>query len=95
MSQSPLSESKSTNNEYLDSFARLAQRIRSGNSFSGNERNCAFLNSKNGAFTDVSYSFGLDWFAIGFLFSMLILSILCWTNIFIPAFRYCLIMFMC
>ena len=60
MSQSPLSESKSTNNEYLDSFARLAQRIRSGNSFSGNERNCAFLNSKNGAFTDVSYSFGLD-----------------------------------
>ena len=60
MSQSPLSESKSTNNEYLDSFALLAQRIRSGNSFSGNERNCAFLNSKNGAFTDVSYSFGLD-----------------------------------
>ena len=60
MSQSPLSDSKSSNDEYLDSFARLAQRIRSGNSFSGNERNCAFLNSKNGAFTDVSYSFGLD-----------------------------------
>ena len=60
MSQSPLSDSKSTNDEYLDSFARLAQRIRSGNSFSGNERNCAFLNSKNGAFTDVSYSLGLD-----------------------------------
>ena len=52
MSQSPLSQTKDVNDDYLESFAKLAQRIRSGNSFSGNERNCAFMNSRDGTFTD-------------------------------------------
>ena len=60
MSQSPLSQTKDVNDDYLESFAKLAQRIRSGNSFSGNERNCAFMNSRDGTFTDASYSLGLD-----------------------------------
>ncbi|HAD21553.1 MAG TPA: hypothetical protein DCF87_05500, partial [Opitutae bacterium] len=60
MSQSPLSDSRGASNSYLESFGKLAQRIRSGNSFSGNERNCAFINSGDGKFTDVSYSLGLD-----------------------------------
>ena len=60
MSQSPLSQTKNVNDDYLESFAKLAQRIRSGNSFSGNERNCAFMNSRDGTFTDASYSLGLD-----------------------------------
>lgn len=60
MSQSPLSQTKDVNDDYLESFAKLAQRIRSGNSFSGNERNCAFMNSGDGTFTDASYSLDLD-----------------------------------
>ena len=60
MSQSPLSDSRGASDSYLESFGKLAQRIRLGNSFSGNERNCAFINSGNGQFTDISYSIGLD-----------------------------------
>ena len=60
MSQSPLSDSRGASDSYLESFGKLAQRIRSGNSFSGNERNCAFINSGDGKFADVSYSLGLD-----------------------------------
>ena len=60
MSQSPLSDSRGASDSYLESFGKLAQRIRLGNSFSGNERNCAFINSGDGKFTDVSYSLGLD-----------------------------------
>ena len=44
----------------MDSFSRLAGRIRLGNSFSGNERNCAFYNLSDGNFTELSYSLGLD-----------------------------------
>ena len=60
MSKSPLSLTINPDTSYLDSFSRLAQRIRLGNSFSGNERNCAFYNLSDGNFTELSYSLGLD-----------------------------------
>ena len=40
--------------DYLQAFADLAQRIRDGASFSGRERHCAFLNTGQGDFADVS-----------------------------------------
>ena len=61
MSKSPLSQTSDPDQSYLDSFSRLAGRIRSGNSFSGNERNCAFYNLSDGKFTELSYSLGLDY----------------------------------
>ena len=60
MSRSPLTAGKDPGGNYLESFSRLAQRIREGNSFSGNERNCAFLNRRDGSFVDMSYALGLD-----------------------------------
>ena len=60
MSKSPLSQTSDPDSSYLDSFSQLAGRIRSGNSFSGNERNSAFYNRGNGKFTELSYSLGLD-----------------------------------
>ena len=60
MSKSPLSQTSSPDSSYLNSFSQLAGRIRSGNSFSGNERNSAFYNLSNGKFTEISYSLGLD-----------------------------------
>ena len=61
MSKSPLSQTSDPDQSYLDSFSRLGGRIRSGNSFSGNERNCAFYNLSDGNFTELSYSLGLDY----------------------------------
>mgnify|MGYP006088330295 FL=1 len=60
MSKSPLSQTSVPDSSYLNSFSQLAGRIRSGNSFSGNERNSAFYNLSNGKFTELSYSLGLD-----------------------------------
>lgn len=61
MSLSPLQQGKSTEDEYLGAFARLSQRIREGNSFSGSERNRAFRNRGGGGqFDDLSYVMGLD-----------------------------------
>ena len=60
MSRSPLAAIADPGKDYLDSFSMLAQRIREGNSFSGNERNCAFLNRRDGSFVDMSYALGLD-----------------------------------
>ena len=60
MSRSPLAAIADPGQDYLDSFSMLAQRIREGNSFSGNERNCAFLNRRDGSFVDMSYALGLD-----------------------------------
>ncbi|MCP4849905.1 MAG: redoxin domain-containing protein [Verrucomicrobiaceae bacterium] len=60
MSRSPLAAITDPGKDYLDSFSMLAQRIREGNSFSGNERNCAFLNRRDGSFVDMSYALGLD-----------------------------------
>jgi tetratricopeptide (TPR) repeat protein len=45
---------------YLDSWGELAGLIRKGRSFSGKERNCCFLNLRNGRFADVSSVTGLD-----------------------------------
>ena len=44
----------------MRAFGELAQKIRSGQSFSGRERNCAFLNTGDGRFADVSAVTGLD-----------------------------------
>ena len=66
MSQSPLVSQSSNNNEdYLDGWNRLANLIREGHSFSGHERNCAFLNLgdnvKTGTrFSDVSACLNVD-----------------------------------
>ncbi len=60
MSRSPLVALKDPGKDYLDSFSMLSQRVREGNSFSGNERNCAFINRGDGSFSDMSYALGLD-----------------------------------
>ena len=46
--------------DYIDAWERLSQMIRQGRSFSGRERNCAFLNIGDGRFADVSSAIGLD-----------------------------------
>jgi len=46
--------------KYVDSFMQLARRIRGGASFSGRERNCAFLNVGGETFADASAALGLD-----------------------------------
>ena len=62
VSQSPLTAdvSREVVDEYLDAWEPLNQRILTGSSFSGRERNCAFLNTGNGSFTDVSAASGLN-----------------------------------
>lgn len=60
MSQSPLEETDEPGDDYLDAFRQLSQKIREGLSFSGGERNCAFLNTGAGQFADLSFAFGLD-----------------------------------
>ena len=48
-------------NDYLnDEFTIVNSLIRSGNSWSGNERNCCFLNLGGGPFADVSTTSGFD-----------------------------------
>ena len=55
MSQSPETTGKGNEqDDYLSAFGELAQRIRDGASFSGRERHCAFLNTGDGSFADVS-----------------------------------------
>ncbi len=44
----------------MDAWQELAQLIRKGRSFSGKERNCAFLNTRATRFADVSAASGLD-----------------------------------
>lgn len=62
VSQSPLTAevSREVVDDYLDAWEPLNQRILTGSSFSGRERNCAFLNTGNGQFTDVSAASGLN-----------------------------------
>ncbi len=60
MSQSPTEQGERPEDGYLDAFAELSQRIRDGQSFSGHERNCAFLNRGDGRFADAAYALGLD-----------------------------------
>jgi tetratricopeptide (TPR) repeat protein len=60
VSQSPLGEEPEPGSTYIDAFRELAQRIRKGASFSGRERNCAFLNLGGESFADASAALGLD-----------------------------------
>lgn len=47
--------------KYIDSWEPLNQRMLTGSSFSGQERNCAFLNTGSGEFADVSAASGLNY----------------------------------
>ncbi len=58
MSQSPLKPAKSQ--RYVDALRTMERLIRRGQSFSGSERNCAFLNTGGGRFATVSAVSGLD-----------------------------------
>ena len=60
MSLSPLGLEPEPGGRYFDSFFELAERIRKGASFSGRERNCAFLNLGGQSFADASAALGLD-----------------------------------
>ena len=60
MSQSPLGSEPDPDSPYFDSFVELAERIRQGASFSGRERNCAFLNLGGKSFADASAALELD-----------------------------------
>ena len=64
MSQSPDEAAESADAErlqtYRDSWSALSQLIGQGRSFSGHERNCAFLNNATGRFVNISAASGLD-----------------------------------
>ena len=45
---------------YNQAFAKVLWMLRSGASWSGHERNCAFLNTGDGRFADVSVASGID-----------------------------------
>ena len=53
---SPISSSEKTD----DNTSVVHELIRKGKSFSGRERNCSFLNLRNGKFADISHVSGLD-----------------------------------
>ena len=64
MSQSP-QESKekasaATVQNYRDAWSALSHLIGQGKSFSGNERNCFFLNTQDGKFSEAAGAFGVD-----------------------------------
>ncbi len=60
MSQSPHSAEDEFNSEYRRAWSKIFQLIRSGASWSGHERNCAYLNTGSGNFANISVSSGLD-----------------------------------
>ena len=61
MSQSPLSASQPGNTDrYLQGWKALNRLLHEDRSFSGHERNCAFLNTGKGRFADVSAPCGFD-----------------------------------
>ena len=60
MSRSPLKAGDDPDQAYLDLFGQLSDRIRKGSSFSGRERNCAFINQGGVFFADASATVGLD-----------------------------------
>ncbi len=59
MSQSPISAGEASP-AYLKSWDALSAMISQGGSFSGRERNCCFLNTRDDRFADVSAATGLD-----------------------------------
>ena len=62
MSRSPdtSTASKSEVDPYTNSWEAIYNLIDEGKSWSGRERNCAFLNSKGKRFSDISATSGLD-----------------------------------
>ena len=61
MSQSPIDDfSPEAVYNYRLGWNALNRLLQQDRSFSGHERNCAFLNSGNGQFVDVSAASGLD-----------------------------------
>ncbi len=62
MSQSPVSADveEKVVKEYIDAWEPLNQRLLTGSSFSGRERNCCFLNTRGTPFADVSAVSGLN-----------------------------------
>jgi len=61
VSQSPTSAGAETPDAYLEAFNQLARKIRDGQSFSGRERNCFFLNTGGPRFADASAAAALDY----------------------------------
>ena len=60
MSQSPETAEDENNPDYRRGWAKIFQMIRSGSSWSGNERNCAYLNTGDGGFANISVASGVD-----------------------------------
>ena len=61
MSRSPTGEQATIPGEdYLGAWSELSQKIRQGRSFSGRERNCAWLNTRDGRFADISAACNLN-----------------------------------
>ncbi|MFN0127378.1 MAG: ASPIC/UnbV domain-containing protein [Verrucomicrobiales bacterium] len=60
MARSPVARGAAAPDAYLRAFDELAGKIRDGQSFSGRERNCVFLNTGGPRFADVSAVTGLD-----------------------------------
>ena len=60
MSQSPENSEDKNNPNYRRGWAKIFQMIRSGASWSGHERNCAYLNTGDGGFANISVASGID-----------------------------------
>ena len=60
MSQSPEEARREADSSYERGWVSIHRMLRQGASWSGNERHCAFLNSGDGKFLDVSAVSGLD-----------------------------------
>lgn len=61
MSQSPVDDfSEEITSRYRFGWAALSRLLHMGRSFSGREKNCAFLNTGGGRFTDISSVSGFD-----------------------------------
>jgi len=60
VSQSPETSEDENNPGYRRGWAKIFQMIRSGSSWSGHERNCAYLNTGDGNFANISVASGVD-----------------------------------
>ncbi|MAF67670.1 MAG: hypothetical protein CMJ84_18705 [Planctomycetes bacterium] len=61
VSRSPVADpTRRELNEYLDGWKAINLLVSQGRSWSGNEKNCAFLNCRGGRFANVSAATGLD-----------------------------------
>ncbi|MCA9215630.1 MAG: ASPIC/UnbV domain-containing protein [Planctomycetales bacterium] len=60
MSRAPRAKQQNEINDYIASWHATMQLLREGKSFSGRERNCAFLNLGNRQFATTSWNMGVD-----------------------------------